>query len=161
MYPWLRALVPGRHRALLGAMLRTPRSEPGSKCDRQVTQLLLLLRDKLCLEACVALLDGEEHWLTQNQSHALVDATLREALMRAWYDPCAPREREAMLRIVDRIEALEAHIKTEYPVEKRAPLDRELLVHMGQGVALLAMDVKKRAPHSMIKGDGAFVVYDE
>jgi hypothetical protein len=150
MYAWMRGWVPGRHRALLGEAMQTRRSAPQSQCDRQVTQLLLILRDAgpMRFEDCVKVLNGDsgEEWLTRGRSHALVDATLREALVRAWCDPRTPLERELMRPVVDRLEALEAYIAREYPVKddgSEKTLERELLLHMGRGVELLRWDEKK------------------
>ena len=154
MRPWIRTLVPGRHRALRGSMV-TRRSAAGSQCSRQVTQLLLLLSDGLRIEECVALLDGgEARWLTGNRSHALVDATLREALMRAWYDPCTPREREEMARVANRLEALETYIEARFPVERVESVERELLLHMGRGMEVLRWDEKNRQAPGLIMPTG-------
>jgi len=144
----MRALVPGRHRALLGTMLlQTRRSTEGSQCERQVTQLLVLLREEgpMRTNECVAVLDGDERWLTGRRSHALVDATLGEAFLRAWYDPRTPLERESMRQVVDRLEALESYIAREFAVDSPAEtLERELLLHMGRGMEVLRWDEKKR-----------------
>lgn len=149
MYPWMRTWVPGRHRALLGRLLlQTQRSTAGSQCERQVTQLLVLLRDEgpMRTNECIAVLDGEdERWLTGRRSHALVDATLGEAFIRAWYDPRTPLERESMRQVVDRLEALESYIMREFAVDRpEETLERELLLHMGRGMEVLRWDEKKR-----------------
>ena len=85
MNAWMRAMVPARHRVLFGTLTQqTRRSVTGSQCDRQATQLLVLLSGTdMRIDECVALLDGdEERWLTDGRSHALVDATLQEAMAR-------------------------------------------------------------------------------
>ena len=151
MYSWMRAVVPARHRAMLGTLLlQARRSAPGSQCDRQATRLLVLLSEAdMRIDACVELLDGgEERWLTDRRSHALVDATLQEALARAWCDPRSSRDRETMRAVVDRLEALEAHLLKVYPVlcvDEGDAVERALLTHMGRGCEVLCLEKKQRA----------------
>ena len=159
MYSWMRAVVPARHRAMLGTLLmQTRRSAPGSQCDRQATQLLVLLSAaEMRFDECVTLLDGEEEgWLTGGRSHALVDATLQEALVRAWCDPRTARDRETMRAVVDRLEALEAHIAKVYPVvcANESDVERALLRHMGRGCEVLCWEKKHKANGVFIAPDG-------
>jgi hypothetical protein len=158
MNAWMRAVVPARHRVLFGTLTQQMRrSATGSQCDRQATQLLVLLSGAdMRIDECVALLDGdEERWLTDGRSHALVDATLQEAMARAWCDPRTARDRETMRAVVDRLEALEAHLIKVYPVrcaDEGDAVERALLRHLGRGCEVLCLEKKQRAKRGVSFG---------
>ena len=101
--------VPIRWRALMGAWGGKRRCNSGSQCERQCEQLLKLVRahaetrcrtraaeeeagandtadgtSDVCLfEACVAVLDAPDHFLTLRRTTALAHETLMEALVRS------------------------------------------------------------------------------
>lgn len=147
-----QSCVSARHRATM-AYLAGKRCSQGSQCQTQAFALIALLirgqsniDNELVIDInneSLRLLDGSERWLYgRHQTRALALATLQEALIQAQYDHVMAHEREAMHRVVGRLERLETLLYTGALARCSDTADTEearcaLLVHMGRGMELL------------------------
>ena len=113
-------LVPARYRSLARVYFLEKRCDARSSCAKQATELVSLLEEMVrtgepgeeavWVEACVALLDQPNRYLSTRRTAALAFATLHEAMLQAQQDRVMKHELDRMKDVLARLEHLERRV---------------------------------------------------